>query len=367
VIELDNRELVMLQSLPLDIKIEKSKQRIREAINKFGVDGVYVPLSGGIDSQVVHLLVKEVQEQDRIPLKKIPRVFSNTGNEYDSVVKKARELCDIEVRPSKPLWRVLTEEGYPVGSKKVSRMLRDLQNPTENNFNSRRLYLEGIKQDGTKTKSFKMPNKWKPFIKSEIRASEKCCYWLKKEPMNRYEKETGRIPILGVMADEGGVRKASYLQTGCNAFKSNHPQSKPIGFWLKDDSLAFTVWRKLLIPDVYGDIVIINTPIKAKPIDIIKSIHEGYRIKLDTTGEKRTGCVYCTYGVTQEKGENRFQKLYKNDKRKYDFAIKGGKIDDKGKLVPGNGGLGIGKILDLMGINYKPLDAPLDGQIGFDI
>ena len=119
-IGLDNRELVMLQSLPLDIKIEKSKQRIREVINRFGVDGVYVPVSGGIDSQVVHLLVKEVQEQDRIPLEAIPRVFSNTGNEYDSVVNKARELCDIEVRPSKPLWRVLTEEGYPVGSKKVS-------------------------------------------------------------------------------------------------------------------------------------------------------------------------------------------------------------------------------------------------------
>ncbi len=61
-IGLDNRELVMLQSLPLNIKIEKSKQRIREAINRFGVDGVYVPVSGGIDSQVVHLLVKEVQE-----------------------------------------------------------------------------------------------------------------------------------------------------------------------------------------------------------------------------------------------------------------------------------------------------------------
>ena len=55
-IGLDNRELVMLQSLPLNIKIEKSKQRIREAINRFGVDGVYVPVSGGIDSQVFHLL-----------------------------------------------------------------------------------------------------------------------------------------------------------------------------------------------------------------------------------------------------------------------------------------------------------------------
>ena len=328
-IGLDNRELVMLQSLPLDIKIEKSKQRIREAINRFGVDGVYVPVSGGIDSQVVHLLVKEVQEQDGIPLEAIPRVFSNTGNEYDSIVDKARELCDIEVRPSKPLWRVLTEEGYPVGSKKVSRMLRDLQNPTEANYNSRRLYLEGIKRDGTKTKSFKMPNKWRVFINSEVRASEKCCYWLKKEPMSRYEKETGKIPILGVMADEGGVRKASYILTGCNAFEGGHPQSKPIGFWLKDDSLAFTVWRKATIPDVYGEIVIENTKVKAKPIDVIKSIHEGYKLSLDTTGEKRTGCIYCTYGVTQKKERIDFKSSIRMTKENIISLLMEGKLMTK--------------------------------------
>lgn len=353
----------MLQSLPLDIKIEKSKQRIRDAINKFSVDGLYVPVSGGIDSQVVHILVKEVQEQDGISLEKIPRVFSNTGNEYDSVVKKARELCDIEVIPAKPLWQVLTEEGYPVGSKKVSRMLRDIQNPTEKNKATIKLYTTGIKRDGTKSKHFKLPNKWRKFIDSEIRASEKCCYWLKKEPMNRYAKETGRIPILGIMADEGGVRKVSYMQTGCNAFEKNNPQSKPIGFWTKDDSLAFTVFRRLTIPDVYGEIVILGSNKIAKPIDVIKSFTQGYKIRLDTTGEKRTGCVYCTYGVTQEKGENRFQRLYKNDIRKYNFAINGGKLDDKGKLVPGAGGLGMGKVLDLMEIDYKPLDS----QIKFEI
>jgi hypothetical protein len=57
-----------------------------------------------------------------------------------------------------------------------------------------------------------------------------------------------------------------------------------------------------------------------------------------------------------EKGKNRFQKLYENDKRKYNFAINGGKLDEHGKLIPGNGGLGMGKILDLMGINYKPIE-----------
>ena len=37
----------MLQSLPLDVKILKSKQRIREWVDKYGEDGVYISFSGG--------------------------------------------------------------------------------------------------------------------------------------------------------------------------------------------------------------------------------------------------------------------------------------------------------------------------------
>ena len=40
-------ELKMLQSLPLDIKVAKSKQRIREFIDYYGADGVYISFSGG--------------------------------------------------------------------------------------------------------------------------------------------------------------------------------------------------------------------------------------------------------------------------------------------------------------------------------
>ena len=177
---MNNRELAMLQALPLVIKIEKSKQRIREAIDYFGVDHLYVPVSGGKDSMVVSHLVEQVQKELNIPKKNIPRVNSNTGNEYDDVLANARRLSDIEVKPKHNLIWVLTNVGYPIGSKKISRMLRDLQNPTPENYNSRRLYIDGIKRDGTKTKSFKMPKKWYPFIDSCVRCSEKCCYYLKK-------------------------------------------------------------------------------------------------------------------------------------------------------------------------------------------
>lgn len=48
-----HKELVMLQSLPLELKVEKSKARIREWVNYWGKDNVYVSFSGGKDSTVL--------------------------------------------------------------------------------------------------------------------------------------------------------------------------------------------------------------------------------------------------------------------------------------------------------------------------
>ena len=48
---MDKRELTMLQALPLDIKIAKSKLRIEEFVRTLGgTDKVYISFSGGKDS-----------------------------------------------------------------------------------------------------------------------------------------------------------------------------------------------------------------------------------------------------------------------------------------------------------------------------
>lgn len=328
---MNRNELTMLQALPLEVKIMKTKQRIREAIEYFGVNGVYVPVSGGKDSQVLSHIVEQVQIEDGIEKQLIPRVNSNTGNEYPEVLVKARELSDIEVRPLKSLYKVLTEEGYPIGSKKISRQLRDLQNPTEDNFNSRRLYWDGIKRDGTITKSFKLSQKWRKFVDSPYKASEKCCHILKKEPMLRYEKQSGRHPLIGTMADEGGTREQGYLQTGCNAFKNG--KSMPIGFWTEQDILKYIIENKLEIASVYGEIIEVDGVLK-------------------TTGESRTGCFCCLYGVQMEsKTNNRFTRMKITHPKAYNFCINGGVVNENGRFVP-KMGLGMGKILDEMNILY---------------
>ena len=61
---MNRTELKMLQALPLDIKRAKSKQRLREAIDYFGKEHLYLSVSGGLDSTVAHLLLEEVEEED---------------------------------------------------------------------------------------------------------------------------------------------------------------------------------------------------------------------------------------------------------------------------------------------------------------
>lgn len=353
-------ELKMLQSLPYEIKVAKSKLRIREAIDYFGVNSLYVPVSGGIDSTVVSHLVYQVQNEMQIEKNAIPRVNSNTGNEYPSVLKLARELSDIEVRPSKSFYDVLREEGYPVASKKTSRMIRDLQNPTKDNEATRNLYLTGIKRDGNKG-TFKLAKKYISFIDSPVQCTEKCCFYLKKEPLQKYERKTGRHPFLGTMADEKGTREQGYLKTGCNAFAQG--KSIPIGFWTKTDVLIYVLLNNIKIADVYGEIALIKgnklTPVSKKDVKYLLSKNEPFT--LTTTLEKRTGCIACTYGVQfEDKQNNRFHRLKKIDPKYYNFVINGGFIDTDGKWKP-KGGLGLGFILDMMGIDYGANE-----QLSFD-
>ena len=46
-------ELKQMQSLPLNIKIRMTEYRLKEWVEEFGLDGVYISFSGGKDSTVL--------------------------------------------------------------------------------------------------------------------------------------------------------------------------------------------------------------------------------------------------------------------------------------------------------------------------
>ena len=138
----------------------------------------------------------------------------------------------------------------------------------------------------------KISKKWLKMVDSGFKISEKCCDVMKKEPFHRYQKETGRMPITGVMARESRTRERDYLRYGCNSFDSKtNPMSKPMAFWMEKD-----IW------------------------DYIEKYNISYS-KIYDMGEKRTGCMFCMFGVHLEKGENRFQRMKKTHPKQYDLCI----------------------------------------------
>ena len=59
------------QSLPLEVKVVMTRNRVRSFINEYGTEGVYISFSGGKDSTI---LMDIVRREDR----RIPAVFVDT-------------------------------------------------------------------------------------------------------------------------------------------------------------------------------------------------------------------------------------------------------------------------------------------------
>ena len=329
---MDINELKELQAMPTEWKVIITKARIRDAITHFGIEGIYLSFSGGKDSTVLHHILKEVELEDYGKMM-IPRVFANTGLEYPELVQhvkdtmKGHEELMVFLKPKKNFIEILSKYGYPVVSKEQSRFLHEIRTTKSEKLYNLRFYGKNG------TRSGMISNKWKYLINADFKISDNCCHYMKKEPFKRYNKETGRFPIVGVMTEESRTRLRMYLANGgCNAFHGKNAQSQPIGFWTEQDIYKYIKENNIKIPSVYGEII----------------EEDG---KLRTTGTNRTGCMFCVYGVHMEKGKNKFQKMKETHPKLYNYCINGGKYDENGNWAP-HGGLGLGKVLDDLNIKY---------------
>ena len=324
-------DLAQMQSLPLSAKIIMTEQRIKQWYDAF--DGeVYVSVSGGKDSQVLAHIVKNLYPD-------VPCVFVNTGLEYDSVRLKGNELADEILRPEMSFVEVITKYGYPVISKEISLFVHQMQMPqTERNAKTRNLRLNGIRSDGVKVQTGKIPDKWKFLIDAPFRISNYCCDVMKKKPAHKYDETTDRKPFIGTMADESRQRKKQWMQNGCNAFNKKNPTSQPLSFWTEQDILHYIKINDLKIAEVYGDVVYKDEDGMVYDNDLFSAY-----MPLATTGAKRTGCVFCMFGITQD--PERFLRLKEEEPNKYDYVMRGGKFDEQGMWIPHNG-LGYKFVID---------------------
>lgn len=311
-------DLKQMQSLPLEAKIRMTQNRIREWYNHW--DGqVYVSFSGGKDSTVLKHIVDSMYDD-------VPSVFVNTGLEYPEIQKFAMSQKNvITVRPEMRFDDVIKEYGYPVVSKTVSHAVKIAKRNPEGKVMKNQFNPDNKGRFGC--------YKWKFLIDADFDVSEECCNIMKKIPVKKYAKYTGKKAIIGTMADESALRYKSWLQNGCNAFESKNPTSQPLSFWTQQDILEYLTKYNVPYCSVYGDIV----------------EEDG---KLLTTGCQRTGCIFCMFGCHLEKEPNRFQMLKETHLRQYNYCINGGEMVD-GKWIPSKEGLGLGKVLDYIGVEYE--------------
>ena len=372
-------DLKMLQSLPLEAKINMTKERIKawyESWTRFEIENldtgkiryvtwdtrksfepptkdnewikagwpgaVYVSFSGGKDSTVLKHIVDSMYDD-------VPAVFVNTGLEYPEIQRFAKAQKNVvTVRPTMRFDQVIKKYGYPVISKNVSEKIYYAQLGTEYGAKA----MRGEDKDGNPSTWRKQLIKYSPLVDSGIPISNYCCRIMKKKPAKTYEKETGRKAIIGTLAGEGALRTQSWIKNGCNAFESERPISQPLSFWTEQDVLHYI--KKYDVPycSVYGDIVIDGNPEfygQLNAIDLLGCYEP--EDKLKTTGCYRTGCIFCMFGCHLEKEPNRFQRLKKTHPRQYEYCIGGGEMVD-GKWQPNKEGLGLGHVLDYIGVKY---------------
>jgi 3'-phosphoadenosine 5'-phosphosulfate sulfotransferase (PAPS reductase)/FAD synthetase len=353
-------DLAQMQSLPLEAKIIMTQQRIRQWYEYWN-GMVYVSFSGGKDSTVLKHIVDGMYSD-------VPAVFVNTGLEYPEIQRFAKDIkegkydCfnpDVEiVRPEMRFDEVIRKYGYPVVSKEVAKKIYEGRQATKNgkidNYATRQFNGTYVSKNG-KTNAYSI-EKWKFLYESDIPVSDRCCMVMKKKPAKLYEKQTGRKPIIGTMASESKLRYNAWLQHGCNAFEKGRPSSQPLSFWTEQDVLHYI--KKYNVPycSVYGDIVIDEKVdgdnVLEGQINLIDYLdcHEEAD-KLKTTGCDRTGCIFCMFGCHLDKTPNRFQRLKETHPRQYEYCMGGGEMVD-GKWQPSKEGLGLGKVLDYIGVKY---------------
>lgn len=321
-------DLIQMQSLPLEIKIRMTRERIKQWYEYW--DGqVYISFSGGKDSTVLKHIVDSMYDD-------VPAVFVNTGLEYPEIQKFAMSQKNVvTVRPEMRFDEVIKKYGYPVVSKEVAQTIWEAKKNVKTGkyaYRIKKLNGELLDKNG-KYSSYNIP-KWKFLLDAPYDISHKCCDVMKKRPAKTYEKTTGRKAIIGTLASESTLRKTQWVKYGCNAFETKRPTSQPLSFWTEQDILHYIKQFNVPYCSVYGNIV---------PDD------EGTLLK--TTGCDRTGCIFCMFGCHLEKEPNRFQRLKETHPRQYAYCIGGGEYVD-GKWQPSKEGLGLGKVLDYINVKY---------------
>lgn len=380
-------DLRQKQALPLSVKLKLTMSRIRQWINEYDEDGVYVSFSGGKDSSVLLDIVR-----NKMGYKNVPAVFVDTGLEYPEIREHVKSFDNVVwLKPKMNFRKVIETYGYPFISKEVSEKafyaqryikwylsehkeesdkipspygIADMLGVHGRKDGRFELFKAGVipeeilndilsadgkapgtakalwgtylhKENGIKTEETSQMfdfSRYRYLASCPYSISSHCCRIMKKGPVHKYAKDTGRKPMTAQMAQESRLRTNQWLHNGCNGFNLKSPISNPMAFWTEQDVLLYIKENNLPICSVYGDIIEDISGTEQVENQLTFSDLSGFEnnksfdapsLPLKTTGCSRTGCMFCGYGCHLDKpGEGRFERMKETHPKQYEWIMK---------------------------------------------
>lgn len=227
-------------------------QKIRQIVNKYGEENFYISFSGGKDSTVLSALVDMA-----LPENRIPRVYVDTGIDYEMVRKFVVTMSHTDdrvviIKPRVPIKPMLEEKGYPFKSKEHSLILETYQKSGLKTHWVKQ-YLQVDTERPNKKDCYACPKCLRRQFSEDynLKVSDSCCKELKEVPLKQWQVENNRyFGMLGLMPSEGGRR----INAKCLVFKGKKFMNfQPLVVVTKD-------WEEWFIEKYHVDICAIYYP-----------------------------------------------------------------------------------------------------------
>lgn len=244
---------------------------LKSKFTKIKPEDYYLSYSGGRDSHFLYWFIKEYLKEDRIEI-----VGINTGLEVVEIANRMKNNSDRILRPTMKPFDIKEQYGIPCVSKSQDEMVYYYRKQISEKGYATPHFVERIEKANESISYYRINKKLYNalFDGSLHKISHLCCKYLKKQPARNYEKESNKLPILGIMQAESIMRKVS--ATSCfNQKKYFYP------IWDLTNNVQNIIEIKyeIEIPDIYSYV-------------------------------NQTGCVGCPYGI----------KYYKNTGNSLQFA-----------------------------------------------